>query len=82
MHRLGAQPPPDVVHDRLGPVPPTERLQGEEDVAHQAPGVYVLGYNVLRRRRSSFICGAGADSAELACLLHQHLDSQVSTRAG
>jgi putative flavoprotein involved in K+ transport len=30
------------------------------------PGLYLLGASFLRRRRSSFIHGASADSAELA----------------
>lgn len=43
-------------------------------VVTDAPGLYVVGLNVLRRRRSSFINGAGRDSAELAHHLHRHLD--------
>ncbi len=42
-----------------------------------APGMYVLGLNVLRRRGSSFIGGAARDTADLAAHLHQHLDTQV-----
>ncbi len=38
-----------------------------------APGVYLLGTTFLRRRRSSFIHGAGDDSAELADHLAAHL---------
>jgi putative flavoprotein involved in K+ transport len=30
-----------------------------------APGLYALGLPVLRRRKSSFICGAGDDAREL-----------------
>jgi putative flavoprotein involved in K+ transport len=40
-----------------------------------APGMYVLGLNVLRRRGSSFIGGAAQDTAELAADLHLHLDA-------
>ena len=40
-----------------------------------APGMYVLGLNVLRRRGSSFIGGAARDTAELAADLHLHLDA-------
>ena len=40
-----------------------------------APGMYVLGLNVLRRRGSSFIGGAARDTAELAVDLHLHLDA-------
>jgi putative flavoprotein involved in K+ transport len=38
-----------------------------------APGVYLLGTSFLRRRRSSFIHGAGDDSAELADHLAAYL---------
>lgn len=38
-----------------------------------APGVYFLGGTFLRRRRSSFIHGAAADTADLAAHLVQHL---------
>jgi putative flavoprotein involved in K+ transport len=31
----------------------------------EAPGLYVLGLPVLRRRKSSFICGAAADAPEV-----------------
>jgi putative flavoprotein involved in K+ transport len=53
------------------------RIRHVGGVVGDAPGVFVVGYNFLRRRRSSFICGADADSAELARLLHQHLDTLV-----
>ncbi len=45
-----------------------------------APGLYVLGLNVLRRRRSSFIGGAAGDTEELADHLHRHLDLTNNTR--
>ena len=45
-----------------------------------APGLYVLGLNVLRRRRSSFIGGAAGDTEELADHLHRHLDLTTNTR--
>ena len=35
-------------------------------VVHGAPGVYLLGAPFLRRRRSTFIAGAAADTADLA----------------
>jgi putative flavoprotein involved in K+ transport len=38
-----------------------------------APGVYALGSTFLRRRRSSFIHGAAADTADLAVSVAQHL---------
>lgn len=42
-----------------------------------APGLYVTGLNVLRRRRSSFINGAEQDSLELS----EHLHSYLGVRA-
>jgi putative flavoprotein involved in K+ transport len=38
-----------------------------------APGLYVMGLPFMRRRKSSFIDGAGADAADLALHLRQHL---------
>lgn len=38
------------------------------------PGLYLLGLPFLRRRRSSFLAGVGADSADLVSHLHAHLD--------
>lgn len=43
-------------------------------VVRDAPGIYPLGTNVLRRRSSSFIHGAERDTAEPAEHLHGHLD--------
>ena len=51
------------------------RIRHTGGVVSDTPGVFVVGHHFLRRRRSSFICGADADSAELAHLLHQHLDT-------
>jgi putative flavoprotein involved in K+ transport len=41
------------------------------------PGLYLLGTTFLRRRRSSFIHGASADSADLADHLVDHLDGRL-----
>jgi putative flavoprotein involved in K+ transport len=38
-----------------------------------APGLYALGLPFLRRRRSSFICGAEADARDLAAHLSAYL---------
>ena len=54
------------VFDRAG------RLRHDGGVV-DAPGVYFLGGTFLRRRRSSFIHGAGADTADLADHLVRHL---------
>lgn len=40
-----------------------------------APGVYVLGLSLLRRRNSTFIDGVGADAAALARRLRDFLDN-------
>ena len=47
----------------------------------EAPGLYLIGHTMLRRRRSSYICGAGPDSSELSRHLHQHLDERARARA-
>jgi putative flavoprotein involved in K+ transport len=39
-----------------------------------SPGLYVLGLNFLRRRRSHFIGGVGLDAEDLA----PHIDCYVS----
>jgi len=49
------------------------RIDHDGGVVRHAPGVYVVGQSLLRRRRSSYICGAEADSADLAGLLHRQL---------
>jgi putative flavoprotein involved in K+ transport len=49
------------------------RLRHEGGVVIGAPGVYVLGTSLLRRRRSTYIGGADRDTAELAAHLAGHL---------
>ncbi|MBX3315155.1 MAG: NAD(P)-binding domain-containing protein [Actinobacteria bacterium] len=44
------------------------------------PGMYVLGLPFMRRRKSSFIDGAGFDAIELADHLAAHLDHASSPR--
>jgi putative flavoprotein involved in K+ transport len=39
----------------------------------QAPGLYVMGLPFMRRRKSSFIDGAGDDAAYLAAHLNRSL---------
>jgi putative flavoprotein involved in K+ transport len=58
------------VRDRTG------RIRHDGGVVAGAPGLYVLGLPVLRTRASSYIHGAGADSAALAGHLHSFLASQ------
>ena len=59
------------VVDRAG------RVRHDGGVVTNAPGTYLLGANLLRRRRSSYISGAAADTHELASHLHHHLDRTV-----
>ena len=49
------------------------RVRHDGGVVQDAPGMYLLGMNFLRRRRSSFIHGAGPDTADLAEHLCSHL---------
>ena len=50
------------------------RTRHDGGVVRDAPGMYLLGANVLRRRRSSFINGAEQDTADLADHLAAYLD--------
>jgi len=54
------------------------RIRHHGGVVHGAPGMYVLGQNLLRTRRSSYIAGAVSDSCALATHLQEHLDGLVS----
>ena len=38
-----------------------------------APGLYVMGLNFMRRRKSAFIDGVGGDAHALAADIAQHL---------
>ena len=50
------------------------RLQHEGGVVTASPGMYVIGLNFLRRRKSSFIHGAGDDARDLCEHLRSYLD--------
>ena len=49
------------------------RIVHDGGVVSGAPGVYLLGTSLLRRRRSTYIAGADQDTAELAAHLAAHL---------
>lgn len=53
------------------------RIRHDGGVITAAPGAYVLGLGVLRRRRSSYIGGAEWDTAEIAAHLHRYLDERA-----
>jgi putative flavoprotein involved in K+ transport len=50
-------------------VAPNGYLKHDGGVVTDAPGLYVLGLPLLRRRRSTFLHGASSDSADLAAHL-------------
>jgi putative flavoprotein involved in K+ transport len=57
------------------------RIVHDGGVITGAPGCYVVGLNILRRRRSSYISGAERDSADIARILHHHLDVTARPRS-
>ncbi len=54
------------------------QIRHDGGVVTESPGLYVIGLNFLRRRKSSFIHGAGDDSWDLVSHLASHLDSLVA----
>jgi putative flavoprotein involved in K+ transport len=54
----------------------TGHIRHDGGVVTDAPGLYVLGMPVLRTRASTYIHGAGTDSAALAGHLHSFLSSR------
>jgi putative flavoprotein involved in K+ transport len=54
------------------------RIRHNGGIVREAPGMYVLGQNLLRTRRSSYIAGAEEDTLELTNDLHEHLCVRVS----
>ena len=54
------------------------QVRHDGGVVTESPGMYVIGLNFLRRRKSSFIHGAGDDSRDLVTHLAGHLDSLVA----
>jgi putative flavoprotein involved in K+ transport len=57
------------------------RIRHDGGVISDAPGVYVLGGNLLRTRRSSYIAGTEQDTYELANHLHEYLDRHACVKA-
>jgi putative flavoprotein involved in K+ transport len=58
-------------------------IRHDGGVVSDAPGMYVLGGNLLRTRRSSYIAGAQRDTYELADHLYEYLGrhARVKTKA-
>ena len=52
------------------------RLPHAGGVVEKSPGLYVLGTSLLLRRRSTYIGGAGQDSADIA----EHLAAYLAGR--
>jgi putative flavoprotein involved in K+ transport len=63
------------VFDRKGLV------EHDGGVVTSAPGVYLMGMQFLRRRKSALIDGAGDDARELSAHLAAHLDNASRLRA-
>ena len=55
------------------------RIRHDGGVVAGSPGLYVIGLNFLRRRKSSFIHGAEDDARDLVSHLAAHLDSLPRT---
>ena len=55
------------------------RIRHDGGVVTESPGLYVIGLNFLRRRKSSFIHGAEDDAQDLVSHLAAHLDSLPRT---
>ena len=54
----------------------------EVTVVSGSPGLYVIGLNFLRRRKSSFIHGAEDDARDLVDHLAAYLDARVPVGVG
>ena len=58
------------------------RIKHQGGVVTGAPGVYLLGTSLLRRRRSTYLGGADQDTAELAAHLTDFLAGRSTPGAG
>jgi putative flavoprotein involved in K+ transport len=68
---------PDVTWLKLPVLDPRGRIRHTGGIVQGSPGVYLLGGNLLRTRRSSYIAGAADDSRAIA----DHLQGFLSTTA-
>ena len=56
-------------------------IRHDGGVVVDAPGMYLLGMPFLRRRKSTFIDGAGDDAEDLSAHLASYLDGHVAALA-
>ena len=56
-------------------------IRHDGGVVVDSPGMYLLGMPFLRRRKSTLIDGAGADTDELSSHLARYLDQTAAGRA-
>ena len=61
-------------------IDPKGRLRHDGGVVTGAPGVYAMGLPFMRRRKSTFIHGAGDDAREIVDSLKAYLDLQSQLR--
>ena len=71
----------DVTWLKLPVVDPRGRIRHTGGVVQGSPGVYLLGGNLLRTRRSSYIGGADDDSRAIADHLHGFLATTGTLRS-
>ena len=57
------------------------RIRHDGGVVQGSPGMYLLGGNLLRTRRSSYIAGAADDSRAIADHLHGFLSTTRTLRS-
>ena len=77
----GSNDVPDLSGERAGSFETTQWsivLDAAGEIIHSggvssSPGLYVMGLRFMRRRKSSFLDGVGADAAELAQQIHHRL---------
>ncbi len=55
------------------------RIRHDGGVVESAPGMYLMGLQFLRRRKSALIDGAGDDARDLSFHLAAHLDGRAAT---
>jgi putative flavoprotein involved in K+ transport len=72
---------PDHTWLELPVLDPRGRIRHSGGVVHGSPGVYLLGGNLVRTRRSSYIGGAAGDSRAIADHLHGFLSTTRTLRS-